>query len=167
MDDGWYAGTCDLREGEANVNKKSTFQGINIVIERPKGSVREGKDASGKPWRRVYSVDYGYIPKTQGGDGEKLDVFVGDDAKADEAFWIFQKDDEGNFDEYKVMLGFPDKKSAIAAYKAHIPPKYLGSVLTMKVSMLQALLNIEPDVKLAMCLGFLQAWSHEYDPHYG
>jgi hypothetical protein len=123
---------------------RRVFAGIPVVVDRPKGYVQEGKAADGAAWRRVYHVDYGHIPDTKGGDGEGLDVFVGGDETAKDAHWILQRKPDGSFDEYKVMLGFADVATAKAIYCAHIPKRFLGSIATMPIEFMKALLGIEP-----------------------
>jgi len=134
--------------------KTVEFQGIKIRLDRPKGFVQRGKDSSGKPWERTYLYDYGFIPKTDGGDSEEMDVFLGPDKDADEAFWVSQSKDDGSFDEYKIFLGFPTKASAKKAYGQHIPMKYFGTMVTMKVPMMKAMLGIDPMEKMATWVGF-------------
>jgi len=136
------------------VKKRLEFQGIPICVDRPKGFVMEGTDASGTPWKRVYKYDYGFIPKTLGGDGDGLDVFLGPNAKAGQAYWVTQKKDDGTFDEYKVFLGFNSREEATAAYVEHIPRKLLDGMATLSLDMMKSMLRIEPTgrVKTAMVL---------------
>src|SRR5690606_37906208 len=71
---------------------------------------------------------YGYIRRTEGADGEKVDVFLGDLA-ADTTLPVFVVDQtkaDGRFDESKVMLGFPSESAARAAYLANYPPGWTG-----------------------------------------
>lgn len=138
------------------VKKTVNFRGMKIRIDRPKGFIMRSTDDTGKPWERVYKYDYGWLPKTKGGDGDGLDVFVGPDKSSDMAFWAIQKKKDGAFDEYKVFLGFPDKKSALSAYKEHIPSKYFAGMAGMTVDMMRAMLDLMPDEKLAMRLFFLE-----------
>jgi uncharacterized protein YycO len=158
--------TLGVYEGKPSspdtVKFKTDFQGIPVNIDRPKGFTMLGTDAKGKSWRRTYLYDYGSIPKTQGGDSEHLDVFIGPNKKSPNAFWVVQKKDDGNFDEYKVMLGFDTRAEALSAYKAHVPAKYFSSMLSMTVEMMRAMLgqNPEQDVKVAalssMCAELLK-----------
>lgn len=136
------------------VKKTVDFQGFKVRLDRPKGFVMEGKDDEGKPWRREYKYDYGFLPKTQGGDGEGVDVFLGPNKDAHEAFWVIQHKKDGSFDEYKVFLGFPDRKSAKAAYAAHIPLTFFGGMVGMNVGMMKALLGQQPFEKLAKRVAF-------------
>ncbi len=137
-----------------SVKKTLVVQGMKVRIDRPKGFVMEGKDHDGKPWRREYKVDYGFLPKTNGGDGEGVDVFVGPDTSADEAFWVIQKKHDGDFDEYKVILQASSKQKAKQIYAQHVPLKFFGGMVTMKTQMMRALLNKEPLEKVALRLGF-------------
>jgi 2'-5' RNA ligase len=98
------------------------FNGLNIVVEWPKGSIREGTDKDGKKWRREMHADYGYvqdIPTSQ--DHEDLDVYIGDNPDAVNAYIVEQLDDDGEVDEYKVMLGFDSLAEAEEMYLTHYP----------------------------------------------
>jgi hypothetical protein len=106
----------------------SEFRGIPIVLEWPKGSVRTGKDNNGKGWKRTMLCDYGFVPETRAaGDGEGLDVYIGPDTESDHVYVVEQLDDEGEFDEYKCLLGFPDMDSAFEMYLAHYPDDWEDS----------------------------------------
>lgn len=128
-----------------SVKKTVEFQGLTIKIDRPKGFIMRGTDSNGKAWEREYQYDYGYIPKTLGGDGDGLDVFIGPDKNAPNSFWAVQTKPNGSFDEYKVFLGFRTRDEAQAAYKAHIPAKLLNGIAQIRVEMMKAMLGVEPD----------------------
>lgn len=130
------------------VKKTVDFQGLKIKVDRPRGFVMFGKDAKGKDWRRRYKYDYGFIPKTLGGDGDGLDVFIGPKKKAKSTFWAVQRKDDGSFDEYKIFVGFDNRDEAIAVYRAHIPKKYFGRMITMSVEMMKAMLGTNPEEKV-------------------
>ncbi len=103
-------------------NHSGDYRGLPVIIEWPKGSVREGTDKDGKRWRREMQADYGYIDDTSAkGDREPLDVYIGKDRKSDRVFVIEQLDEDGDFDEYKLVMGIPDLESAQALYLAHYP----------------------------------------------
>lgn len=142
----------------STVKFKTEFQGIPINVDRPKGFIMRGTDAKGTDWARRYKYDYGFIPKTLGGDGDGLDVFIGPDKKTEYAYWAIQRKDDGSFDEYKVFLGFPDRDAAISAYRQHIPKKYFKGIITMKLEMMKAMLGkVNPDeqMKRASALSML------------
>lgn len=146
------------------VKFKTDFKGIPINIDRPKGFIMRGTDSSGKDWARRYKYDYGFIPKTLGGDGDGLDVFIGPNKKSDDAFWAVQRKEDGTFDEYKVFLGFDNRDAAIAAYRQHIPKKFFKGMITMKLEMMKAMLgDVDPDhqIKRASLLGFLDTLLRE------
>lgn len=127
-----------------SVKFKTDFQGMPIHIDRPKGFVMMGTDENGKPWSRRYKYDYGFIPKTKGGDGDGLDVFIGPDKKATETYWAVQSKPDGSFDEYKCLLGFANKAAAREAYEAHIPANRLKRIVPMSIDMMRALVGVEP-----------------------
>ncbi len=99
-------------------------QGIKINVENLKGSTREGTDASGKKWKQVMNYHYGEIvrPSTEGVDGDKLDVYLGPSPDSKKVFVVHQNHPEdhptkpGEYDEDKVMLGFPTADAAKKAY---------------------------------------------------
>lgn len=146
---------------DSSVKKRIDFQGIRLCIDRPKGFTQTGVGADGKPWSRTYKFDYGFIPKTLGGDDDGLDVFIGPDKSSHESYWALQNKDDGTFDEYKVFLGFPTREAALAAYRDHIPKKLMGGFVTMKVDMMRAMLGIGPtgQVKVAMAVSCLDELS--------
>ena len=52
---------------------------------------------------------YGYIRGTEGVDGDHIDVFLSDDIdgwNGRRVFVVDQYNEDGSFDEHKVMLGF-------------------------------------------------------------
>lgn len=97
----------------------TTWRGLDITLETAKGAMRRGKDRDGEEWSVKMPAHYGYIKRTEGADGDHLDVYMGDDTASEAVFVVDQVDaDTGKFDEHKVMLGFPDQKAALAAYDA-------------------------------------------------
>lgn len=131
------------------VLKVVTFQGIEIQVDRPVGFVQQGTDDQGNAWTRVYKNDYGFIAGTEGGDDEALDVFIGPDVSATEAFWIVQRKSDGSFDELKLMLGFIAEPDAKQAWLDHVPAKYFGAISGTSVATIQALLGLPPEAKSA------------------
>ena len=96
------------------------FGGYEMSIENPKGSTRSGVDANGKPWSITMHDTYGYISEKYGADGDHLDFFINDDADLDKwdgfVFIVDQKNEDGSFDEHKVMYGYPNLRTAKEAY---------------------------------------------------
>lgn len=94
-----------------------SFHGLPVSIETPKGATREGKDPNGKAWRCTMPADYGYIKRTEGADGDHVDVFVGPDRDSRMVFIINQNDHRtGHFDEHKAMLAYSSERAAVADY---------------------------------------------------
>src|SRR5690606_1966187 len=81
-------------------------QGIIVKVDRPVGYRHSGVDENGEAWQRIYTNDYGFIPKTKGGDGEALDVFLGPNLTSKHVFWVRQVKADKSFDEYKLFIGF-------------------------------------------------------------
>lgn len=103
--------------------EKLSFQGLPISIENAAGSVRSGKDKDGKEWAVKMPVSYGYFKRTEGADGDHVDCFVGPNKHSLRVYIIDQKKDDGNFDEHKCCVGFPDRESALKAYKESFSDK--------------------------------------------
>lgn len=92
---------------------------FNITVENPKGSVRRGTDANGNPWETTMQNTYGYIRGTEGVDGDHIDVFLTNDIdgwNGRRVYVVDQYNEDGTFDEHKVMLGFNDEDDARNAY---------------------------------------------------
>lgn len=109
------------KQKEAGNYKKGHVQvgTFNVTIENPKGSIRSGIDANGNRWETAMQNTYGYIRGTKGVDGDHIDVFLADDIDGWDGrrvFVIDQYNEDGTFDEHKVMLGFNDEADAQRAY---------------------------------------------------
>ena len=92
------------------------WHGMDVAIENPKGSLRKGKDANGKEWSVEMPDHYGYIKRTEGADGDQVDVYMGPNPKSDQVFVVHQQDFDGKFDEHKAMLGYDNAADAMTAY---------------------------------------------------
>ncbi|WP_432773873.1 hypothetical protein [Vibrio parahaemolyticus] len=112
-----------------------TFNGFAIAIENPKGSQRTGTDADGNKWSIELKNHYGDIRGTTGADGDPVDVFLGPNEQCKKVFIVNQTDQDGAFDEHKVMLGFDNEGEAEAAYMANYEPDWngLGSIVAMSI----------------------------------
>lgn len=93
---------------EAGNYKKGhlTFQGLDITIENPRGSKREGVDPNGKKWSVEMEHHYGYIKGTVGKDKDHIDVFIGKSPASRMVYIVDQVNQKGGFDEHKILLGF-------------------------------------------------------------
>ena len=112
------------KQKEAGNYKKGHVQvgTFNITIENPKGSVRSGIDTEGNKWETTMQNTYGYIRGTEGVDGDHIDVFLSNDIdgwNGRRVFVVDQYNEDGSFDEHKVMLGFNETDDAEAAYFAN------------------------------------------------
>lgn len=119
---------------EAGNYKKGhvTIDGLNISIENPKGSTRSGKDQDGNEWSNTMSNDYGYIRKTEGADGDHVDVFLSDNPDEGKVY-VIDQNVGGKFDEHKVMYGFNSEQDAREAYLSNYEEGWdgIGAVTEM------------------------------------
>mgnify|MGYP005810634715 CR=1 FL=1 len=128
----------DYRKGECDI------QGLTVVIENPKGSVRSGVDSDGKEWSTKMNNTYGYFKGTKSADGDDVDVFIGDNLSSENVFVIDQVNPEtGEFDEHKVMLGFDDSESARQAYLSNYEEGWqgLGDITKVNIEAFKEWLN--------------------------
>jgi len=112
------AGT--YKKGHLTPNQ-TAIPGVDVAIESPAGSVRTGVD-----WTQDMSDHYGYIKRTESAEGpnEQLDVFVNPkimESEYDTVFVVDQVNDDGTFDEHKVMMGYRSQMEAVRAYKRNNP----------------------------------------------
>lgn len=124
------------KQKEAGNYKKGHVQvgTFNITIENPKGSVRSGIDTEGNKWETTMQNTYGYIRGTEGVDGDHIDVFLSDDIdgwNGRKVFVVDQYNEDGTFDEHKVMLGFNEADAAEAAYFANYDRNWAKKHKTM------------------------------------
>jgi hypothetical protein len=124
--------------------KKGRFSwnGMQIVIENPRGSVRRGVASNGEIWKRDMTAHYGYISGTKGTDGDQVDVFMGRNPESEVVFVICQTNKDGSFDEHKAILGTTNKRKACDLYLSHYPKGWkCGEVVAMTVSQFKEWLN--------------------------
>jgi hypothetical protein len=104
----------------------------DITIENPAGSHRS--PVKHPEWKPL-PYHYGYLKRTQGADGDHVDVCVRPGCDADFAGPVFVVDQvtpAGAFDEHKVMIGWHSRGRAIAAYLSAYPDGWrLGPVTRM------------------------------------
>lgn len=110
------------------------IDGYDVTIENPKGSVRSGVDRNGQEWSVTMNNTYGYIRGTEGVDGDHIDVFLSDDPTQGDVYVIDQVNEDGSFDEHKVMYGFKSALAAKRAYLANYSPDWKGLGTITKVS---------------------------------
>lgn len=108
-----------------------SFGGYDYTVETPKGVTRIGKDEQGKPWSVTMHDTYGYILGKIGVDGDHIDMFINDAADLDtfdgNVYVVDQVNPEtGEFDEHKVMYGYPSEEAATEAYLANYSKGWKG-----------------------------------------
>lgn len=131
--------TPEQKESGEYVKGHLTIAGLPIAIENPQGSKRSGVDADGQEWSVTMQSHYGYIEGTKGADGDEVDVIVvpGTDANfAGDVYVIAQNDQNGAFDEHKVVIGAMDADQAIEAYHANYDNGWngFGSIQTFSMA---------------------------------
>jgi predicted RNA methylase len=118
--------------------------GFDVTIENAKGSERSGTDSDGETWSVTMPDHYGYIRRTDGADGDHVDVYVAEGAPTEfggrmrPVFVVNQVNpDTGEFDEHKVMLGYPSEEAARATYYLGFSdqrgPERAGSISRMSM----------------------------------
>jgi N12 class adenine-specific DNA methylase len=94
------------------------FEGLDISIENPKGSIRRGKDPDGTAWESELPGDYGDIKGTKGADGDAVDILIGPKGAVGAAYVVEQIDlKTGKFDEIKVITGVETRGEAVSLYE--------------------------------------------------
>lgn len=94
--------------------------GLQISVENGQGSVRRGRD-----WDQRLHHPYGYIRRTEGADGDHVDVFLGPDLDSP---WVYVINQwvGGRFDEHKVVIGASSRQEARGIYLANYPQGWTG-----------------------------------------
>lgn len=93
--------------------------GLDISIENAKGSTRRGTAPDGQEWSVEMPAHYGYFRRTEGADGDHVDVYIGEDPDSDRAFIVDQFDPKtGKLDEHKTVLGVRSAEEALSIYDA-------------------------------------------------
>ncbi len=118
------------------------WKGLTLKVENEAGSMRRGKDRDGKEWATKMPYAYGYVARSEGVDGDEVDVYLGPDLNGAGTVYVVHQRKKGapdavewkGYDEDKVMLGFPDEDAARAAYlKCYDDPRFLGPITAMPV----------------------------------
>jgi len=119
----------DSVDSSMTQNKTIEIDGMEIVIESPKGTIRKGISEDGTKWENELQDDYGYFPNTVGADGDEIDVFVTNQEEAMNrpVFVLYQETIDGNFDEHKVILGAETLSDAKSIYYRNYGLDYTNS----------------------------------------
>lgn len=135
-DPAWKKPTPAQAEAGNYYKPRMPWHGLELIIENPAGTVREGVDETGKPWRTEFAYAYGEIAGTEGVDGDPVDVFIGPYADATEVYIVRQMKRKkwDQYDEDKCMIDFPSLEAARSAYLGHYDdPRFFGSIVAMPV----------------------------------
>ncbi len=93
------------------------WNGLDITLQVPKGGTRTAKDGS---WEKPnMPASYGYVKRSEGRDGEQVDIYFGDHPQSQRVWIVDQIDPETRrFDEHKILAGFMTPAAARQAYVA-------------------------------------------------
>lgn len=122
------------RDTRRQAKRRAAFLGVPLLIEIERGDTVSGTGDEGERWEKTYLVPYGEVERTEGEDGDAVDVYVGpfEDPRCP-VFVVHQLRKDGTPDEDKVMLGFPGRAEARDAYELHGPPWGFGSMDEMTI----------------------------------
>jgi len=118
---------------------------LKIAIENPAGSIRSGTDPNGNEWQITMKHHYGFIENTTGADGDEIDVFVKNHLAVEPkcAYIIKQLDNNGQFDEQKVIIGADSEEEAKEIYLSNYEKGWLGFGGIKKISIADLLKKIQ------------------------
>ena len=115
-----------------------SISGLQVAIENPAGSRRQPQ------WPEL-TAHYGYAKRTEGADGDGVDVFVKVGTPTDWKGDVFVVDQVvgGEFDEHKAMIGWATQEAASAAYLSNYEDGWegLGAITGMPLSEFKAWLK--------------------------
>lgn len=128
-----YGAARALKKHAGAAKRQTTFDGLQLKIEYDPGEIRAGVNKkTGEKWERKMHASYGYIPRTNGHDGEAVDIYLAKDPKPGApVVVVHQVKEDGSRDEDKVMLGFESPEAAKAMYLQHVPKHCFGSMTVM------------------------------------
>jgi Inorganic Pyrophosphatase len=93
---------------------------LHVAVETPLDRVRSGVGPDGAPWSVRMPCHYGYIKRTEGADGDGVDVYIGPESHVVHKYpvWIVDQVDaeSGKFDEHKCLLAFKTADDAHRTY---------------------------------------------------
>ena len=120
-----------------------SINGVQVKIENPAGSTRRGTSPDGTPWETKLAHHYGEIQGTEGADGDKVDVFIGNRPDSNKVFVVDQVNKDGSFDEHKLVFGATSEEDARQTYLANYEPGWqgLGSIKEIPVGDLKGWLK--------------------------
>lgn len=108
------------------------FKNTRIGLQYLPGELKHGSKLDG--------CGYGYIEGMQGVDRMALDVYINepyiaklknDAYSKGKLYEIIQLNEDGEFDEYKYMIGYPSKEAAKQSYLGVMPENKFGAIKTV------------------------------------
>jgi N12 class adenine-specific DNA methylase len=117
-----HAEPTDAQKEAGNYRKGHvSIAGLDVSIENPAGTSR-------RPEWPPLKHSYGYVKRSEGADGDHVDVFLGPKAAdpANPVFIVDQVNGDGSWDEHKVMVGFADIGAARRGYLANYAKGWKG-----------------------------------------
>ena len=124
---------AQLKSGKYK-KRKIKWRGLTIAIENEAGSVRRGKRPDGSTWETRMVFPYGYVERSEGVDGDEVDITLGPNLDAPMVFIVHQRKvgDWRKYDEDKCFAGFDSEDDARAAFLAsYDDPRFLGPITVM------------------------------------
>lgn len=116
------------------------IQGLPVTIEHPAGSERPlGGPLKGET--RTMPAHYGYFKGTVDADGQHTDVVIGKQPDAPSAFVVDHLSADGQYEQHKVMMGYPNELAAKRDYKKIYPDRPVGPVTEMPIAKLKSWLG--------------------------
>lgn len=132
-------------KSNGKVKRTIQFQGFTIGVETDKGEYRHWYDPGTRTTGKTkMNYPYGFIKRTEGADGDGVDVYVGPDDESNKVFVIHQLKAPKftQYDEDKVMLGFISPREAKSAYLEHYDnPKYFGEMTETTIDAFKRMLS--------------------------
>lgn len=140
-----------------------SVQGLDISIENPKGSTRSSKPGARKQWSQKMKDHYGYLRRTEGADGEQIDVFIGENPTNDRVFVVDQVNQQtGDFDEHKAMIGYNNQADAKRGYLRNFEKGWKpGAITEMSMDEFKSWVKTNPPRRPASGVDMGSAYSPE------
>lgn len=114
------------------LHRRREWNGMLISVENQAGSYRHWRNShDGTSGSTKMLYDYGYIRRTEGTDGEHVDVYVGPNKDAPFVYVVttMKAPHFLDIDEQKCMLGFNSQHDAREAFHAHFNDRrFMGEI---------------------------------------
>lgn len=143
---------------EAGNYKKASIKIDNhkIKIKNPDGSIRSGKDDGGNEWTSQMVGHYGYFERTEGKDGDQVDVFIKPNTTSSPLVYIVDQINPKTkkFDEHKIVIGANSAQEAKDLYMANYEDGWqgFGAIKEMSQDEFSAWLKDDKQHKKAVAL---------------